>query len=165
MLRRVFSYLRRHHLALIALFVALGGTAYAAAAYVQAPEGGSGRADFANKGFSPSDTEKKLIRLPGQGKVVVTCKSSPNDEMDIGFTNTSDAALTVWDNLGSVNRTSLSPDDSADLLTATAPVTVVGDVHIADFADGTSAVVHIAAIRALAGANCIVHAQYELLTK
>lgn len=167
MLRRLLARVRSQPLALIALFVALGGTAYAATAYVQAPQGGSGRSDFVSTGISPSDKESKLLKLPGLGKFVITCKSSAN-EMDIDFISTSSGLINVWDNIGATTAHALlTSGDRAPLLAVATPVAaVVGDVHVDSISPGgRGAVVHIAADRALAQSSCIVHAQYELLTK
>ena len=61
MLRGVISYLRRHHLALLALFVALGGTAAATTALV--PRNSVGTRQVINGSLQKADLSKKTVKL------------------------------------------------------------------------------------------------------
>jgi hypothetical protein len=60
-LRGVLDYLRRHHLALLALFVALGGTAAAATALV--PRNSVGTRQVINGSLQKADLSKKTVKL------------------------------------------------------------------------------------------------------
>jgi len=60
-LRGVLSYLRRHHVALLALFVALGGTAAAATALV--PWNSVGTRQVINGSLQKADLSKKTVKL------------------------------------------------------------------------------------------------------
>lgn len=60
MLRGALSYLRRHHVALLALFVALGGTAAAATALV--PRDSVGTRQVINGSLQKADLSKRAVK-------------------------------------------------------------------------------------------------------
>ena len=62
MLRRLGSYLCQHHLALLALFIALGGTSYAAIA-IKLPANSVGSAQIKNKAVTPKKVSKAAVKL------------------------------------------------------------------------------------------------------
>lgn len=60
MLRRLRSYLRQHHLALLALFIALGGTSYAA---IKLPANSVGSSQIKNKAVTPKKVSPAAVKL------------------------------------------------------------------------------------------------------
>lgn len=60
MIGRIFTYMRRHHVALLALFVALGGTSYAASTAL-VPKNSVGSAQVINGSLQKGDLSKKAV--------------------------------------------------------------------------------------------------------
>src|SRR5437763_6831958 len=56
----LLAYLRRHHVALLALFVALGGTSYAA---IKLPAGSVGSRQLRSRAVTPGKVAPRTIRL------------------------------------------------------------------------------------------------------
>ena len=60
MLRRAGTYVRQHHIALLALFIALGGTSYAA---IKLPANSVGSAQLKNKAVTPKKVSPAAVKL------------------------------------------------------------------------------------------------------
>jgi hypothetical protein len=60
LLTRAGSYLRRHHIALLALFIALGGTSYAA---IKLPANSVGSAQLKNRAVTPKKVSPAAVKL------------------------------------------------------------------------------------------------------
>jgi hypothetical protein len=85
----LFDYLRRHHVALLALVIALGGTSYAA---VQLPKNSVGTTQIKPKAVTPAKLSKKVqTQLAAAGTAgppgAAGPKGDPGDKGDLGPTS------------------------------------------------------------------------------
>ena len=112
MLRSLFTHIRAHFVGYIALFVALGGTAYAAAPFLS----GSGTAKFGRLSMQagpvvPDTPMQTVLSIDGLGDVLMYCTADDLNPTLGGFAfkNTTTARIFV----GLSSRGSLQPGETA----------------------------------------------------